>query len=165
MTETAVNNVVGVLPAKVKRKSGSSAFPTNPQRVISLVDLFGKEKVAEGLGVSTAQIRDIVNGRQKKVSRTLDLAAECILRRHNKEHGEVKTSSILIVQVLADYWLGAKALVESLEGQVFEQGAAVTGPADAVCMNAVFVLSPEEKSKAVTAFIEHTGGTVNKVTV
>lgn len=157
--------VVGVPPPKIKRKSGSTLFPTNPKRVLSIADLFGKEKAAEGLGISLSYMNDICAGRQKYVSRTMDLAAECILRRHGKEKGEVKISAVLIVKVLADYWLGAKALVESLEGQVFEQGADVLGQTGVVCMNAVFILSPEEKAKAVTAFIEHTGGTVNKVVV
>jgi DNA-binding transcriptional regulator YdaS (Cro superfamily) len=99
-----------------KRLVGSGRASTSNKRIIQVVDLIGGDhkKVAEGMGISVEHLRSMASGRAK-VSLTIDLAAEAILRRHSKV-----SRAIIVVRVSDLQWPVIQGLIIGMGGEVVD---------------------------------------------
>jgi hypothetical protein len=142
MTETAV--------AERRRKQYSYAA-CGSKHLKEVLVLLGHDwdKAAEGLGISTSHLRECIRS-GTKTSTTLDLAAECLLRRNGQGKQAWLASSIAPKHAAA-----VVAIIGSFGGEVLWSGDA----AENATMAALLTL-PADKQEIFTSIISAFHGRV-----
>jgi hypothetical protein len=151
---------------KLKRTAsrGSGKFPASSERVKLVAEMIqDRQRVADGLGITRGFLNQLIAGKAV-CSRTLDLAAEAIIRRHGKDEKK-PLSAVIVARVRKEHWVTTRAMMGAMGGSIVEEIDGLDCDASSEIILAVVFMTPPENASLLKTLIEKTDGSCKVLNV